>query len=402
MTAVSGKIRVAHVITGLGVGGAEMMLVKLLTKTNRDRFEPVVISLSADLALAERIRESAVQVLTAEMKPSLIGGLRAAPRLRATLSALGVDLVQTWMYHADLAGGLTARTLRLPVIWNIQAGTLDAEGMILRTRVLARAAGALSHVIPERIVSCSHAAVDVHESIGYRRSKFVVIPNGTNVDQFRPDAEMRAGFRAELDIPAGATLVGMVARLHPQKDHATLFSAIANLVRTHPHVRLVLCGLGLEHSNAVVTSMLAAAGIDRHTILLGLRPDVSRVLAGLDVHVLSSSFGEAFPNVLGEAMAAGAPCVVTDVGDSALIVGNTGFSVPRRKPAALADALRQMLDMPTADFEDLRVRARDRIVSEFSLQKSITAYEALYEDIVRARRRIADRSSSRAADSGLR
>lgn len=376
------KIRVAHVITGLGVGGAEMMLVKLLSRLDPEHFESVVVSLSSDLALAERIRESGVDVYSADMRRSLTGGVIGLPRLRARLSSLGADLVQTWMYHADLTGGLAARALGVPTIWNVQAGTLEPQGMVLRTRGLARVCGALSRVVPRRIVSCSYAAVDVHTSIGYQRAKFVVIPNGTDLEHFRPDDAARRAFRAEIGVSDDAPLAGMIARLHPQKDHPVLFRALAELICTHPEVRVVLCGLGLEASNESLVAQLAALGITRNVILLGLRSDVPRVLAGLDLHVLSSSFGEAFPNVLGEAMASGLPCVVTDVGDSALIVGDTGLSVPARQPSALAGALRQMFTMARPELTALGLRARARIAARFSLERSISAYEALYEDVV--------------------
>ena len=368
-------------ITGLGVGGAEMMLVKLLAGTDRERFESEVISLSSELALADRIRAAGVTVSTLDIKPSLLRGAMSLPALRRRLASFGPDLVQTWMYHADLAGGLVARSIRTPAIWNVQAGNVDPEHIPLRTRGLVRLCGAVSGIVPRRVVSCSWAAIGIHEKSGYPRSKFVVIPNGTDLRQFGPDPAARAAFRAEFGLPADSRIIGMVARLHAQKDHPTLFRAFADVVRTHPDVRLVLCGLGLEPANAELAAMLGELGIARNVLLLGVRSDVPRVLAALDLHVLPSAFGEGFPNVLGEAMACGLPCVVTDVGDSALIVGDTGVVIPPRDAGALAAALRQMLDLPEAEFESLRRRARERVATQFSLPQSIRAYEALYEEV---------------------
>ena len=240
--------------------------------------------------------------------------------------------------------------------------------------------------MPRVIVSCSNAAVDVHRKLG-DADKFRVIPNGTDLETFKPDADARRAVRDELGLDDSTPVIGMVARFHPQKDYPNLLAAAGQLVRSHPGVRFVLCGLGLDAANAPLASLLRANGVENHVILTGLRRDIPRLLNAFDLHTLSSSFGEGFPNVVGEAMAAGVPCVVTDVGDSALIVGDTGITVPPRDPAALAQGWRELLDLPREELDVLRVRARQRIADEFSLGAIVAQYESLYEQVAAGRSR---------------
>src|SRR5262245_3139232 len=202
--------RVAHVITGMGFGGAEMMLAKLVGGL-APRFESRIVSLSSEVALADRVRDRGVEVIPLGLRPTLLGGPRAVRAVAAALREWKPDLVQTWLYHADLLGGIAARTLRVPVIWNIQSSTLDVEGIRRRTLAVAELCAAASYVVPAAIVSCSYVGMRVHRRMGYSRRKFRVIPNGADLSIFKPDAEARAAVRAELGVEAGAPLIGMVA-----------------------------------------------------------------------------------------------------------------------------------------------------------------------------------------------
>jgi glycosyltransferase involved in cell wall biosynthesis len=371
-------LRVSHVITGLGVGGAEMMLVKLLSGIDPQRFRSHVISLSSDLELAAGIRDLGVPIDVLDVAPTAMSVLPAVLRTRRLLREAKPDLVQTWLYHADLVGGMAAKWLGIPVVWNVQTSTVDPAGISRRTIRVVKLCAMSSRFLPDTIVSCSRAAVAIHTALGYR-DKFRVIPNGTDVSIFRPDAEARCAVRAELNVEDGVPIIGMAARFHAQKDHPNLLAAAADLVRTHARVRFALCGLGLQPDNQMLMAMVHALGLQDHVLLMGLRRDVNRVLNAFDIHTLSSAFGEGFPNVLGEAMATGLPCVVTDVGDSAMIVGDTGVAVPPRDPAALANGWRTLLDLAPAELTRLRVRARERVISEFSLAASVGQYETLYE-----------------------
>jgi glycosyltransferase involved in cell wall biosynthesis len=375
-------VRVTHVITGLGVGGAESMLYKLLTTLDRRKFEPAVVSLSADLALAGRIRSLDVPVTTLGMRPSLLSSPRALAMLYRLLRRQRPDLVQTWLYHGDLLGGVAGKLAGIPVIWNIRSSTLDPSYVSARTRGIVRLCGRLSKRVPKAIVSCSHVATALHVASGYEPARFRYIPNGANIEVFRPDAECRTALRRELAIDEGAPVVGMVARVNPQKDHVNLLAAMKVVQRAHPEAILLLCGSGADETNASLADEIGRQGLDRRNIrLLGLRSDIEHVMPALDIHALSSSWGEAFPNVLVEAMACGVPCVATDIGDSAAIIGDTGRSVASRDPEALAAAICALLNLPPAEMETLRARARERAVTHYSLRATVAEYERLYDEI---------------------
>ena len=375
-------IEVAHIITGLGTGGAETMLLKLLSHSDRERFSSRVYSLSgASGAIAERIQALGVPVTSLEMARQIPDPL-VLLRLSRLLRASGANLVQTWMYHADLVGSLAAKMARTgaPIIWNIRQGNLDRELNRPRTLALIRLCAKLSAHVPHTIICCSSDARRVHSSIGYCDAKIRVIANGFDTDVFRPDPVARAAVRAELGITDETVLIGLVARFDPQKDHRTFIEAAARLVARRPGVHFVMCGSGITRGNPQLVEWIDAAGLGDVCHLLGERTDVPRLVAAMDLASLSSR-GEGFPNVLGEAMACGVPCVATNVGDSAVIIGDTGLVVPPRDPAALAEAWEELLALGRPYLESLGSRARHRVAEKFSITAVVQCYERAYEEI---------------------
>lgn len=373
-------IKIVHVITGLGTGGAEMMLYKLLSSTHRDEFSHSVISLTDRGTLGSGIQALGVPV-------SVLGMHRGLPnpldiwRLAKMLRRESPDLVQTWMYHGDLVGGLAARMAgNVPVLWGIRQSTFDSRRSRRRTQLVARLCARLSRWLPATIVCCSDMGRRSHEALGYDARKMVVIPNGFDLTAFAPDPQARSAVRQELGLDREALLVGLIARFDPQKDHENFIRAAGLLHRHRPDVHFVLCGDGIDRENTQLGGWIEAAGIGTHCHLLGRRRDMARLNAALDVATLSSSWGEGFPNVVGEAMACGVPCAVTDVGDSALIVGESGRVVPCRDPEALAAAWQELLDMPVEERRVLGAAARRRIEERYSLQAVVALYEQLYRE----------------------
>lgn len=342
-------------------------------------FEHRVISLTDRGALADPIEEAGARVTTVGLKPGRPSPLRVA-RLRAELRDARPDVVQTWMHHADLLGGILGRSLRRPVVWGIHISELDRGNTPLATRLTVRACALLSPRVPSRIVSCARSAADVHERMGYPRGKIILIPNGVDTLEFSPSNEARELLRRELGLPADALLVGLVARFHPQKDHRTFVEA-ASFLRDREDVHFVLAGSGVTQDNRDLMRWIASAAMSERMHVLGPRSDTSTILAALDVASLTSSFGEAFPVVVVEGMSCGVPWVVTDVGDSADIVGDTGVSVPARRPDLLAAAWREMLDMDVSAREELGRAARRRALAHFSLERTLEAYAGVYEEV---------------------
>jgi glycosyltransferase involved in cell wall biosynthesis len=372
-------VRVLHVITNLGQGGAEAVLYSLVTASPPD-LEHVVISLMGEAYYGPRLRARATRVHTLDNPRGRIT-LVGVFKLRRIIAETAPDIVQTWMYHADLVGGLSARWAGVrSVVWGMHNSTLDADKSRLSTRVIARTCAFLSAWVPAAIACCSVKAAQVHQAIGYSAEKFTIIPNGYDLSRFLLDAEGRARVREEWDIPPATILLGMVARWDAQKDHENLLGALALLNARGLNFRCVLVGPGMERNNVGLAKLIGGLGLADRLILAGPRDDIPAVMNALDLHVLSSAYGEAFPNVVAEAMACGTPCVVTDVGDAALIVGKTGWVVPPRNAPALAQGINQALIGVAAVGHEASAReCRIRIEENFSVERMVKSYRALWE-----------------------
>jgi len=377
---MSERIRVMHIIGGLDAGGAEWMLYRLLRATDRERFAPSVVSLTSGGIVGERISEADVPLRTIGLSRGKLptGGFG---RLRHAIRQTKPHVVQTWMYHSNLFGGLAAKLSgRVPVAWGVHHTDHDPTTTPRRTLLIVRACTLASRWLPKRIICCSEATRRTHESLGYPADRMVVIPNGFDTEEFSPSRADRGGFRKSLGLPEGTALIGMLARYHPQKDHRTLVEAAALLPPEKRDVHFVLCGDGADAGNRDLRALLDARAVTERFHLLGRRDDVPRILASLDL-VTSSSSGEAFPLVIGEAMASGTPVACTDVGDSRLIVGDAGAIVPPRNPAALAEAWMGLLNLDGAEKARLAHVARARIVERFEIHGIAERYADIHYEV---------------------
>jgi len=378
-------MKLIFIITTTGVGGAETMLHRVLTRLSPD-FKPHVISMTPVERIGEQLRAFGIPVESLGMRqgvPNPIALMHLIRRLRDVRP----DVVHTWMYHADLMGGIAARLADVPALaWCIRHSNLaPAENKSL-TLAVVRANAFLSHRMPDRVLCCSEVARKIHVACGYAPEKMVVVPNGFDVSHFKPDANARQSVRAELGVPLDTTLVGLIGRWHPQKNHAGFLSAAAEVHLRRPDVHFLLAGHGVDGGNQVIQQTLAAHGLASVVHLLGLRNDIARLTAALDVASSSSSYGEAFPNVVGEAMASGVPCAVTDVGDSAYIVADTGRVVSPGDMEGLAHAIGSLLEMPAEALRVLGARARARVAEHFEIGKIVRRYEAFYQELASASR----------------
>ena len=374
-------IRICHIITGTDTGGAEMMLSKLAAQHDRSQFEIEVISLLPIGAVGERIAALGVPVRTASMSRGVPSPI-ALRVVTGHLKRFRPDIVQTWMYHADLIGGLAAKQAGVRVItWNIRKSTLDRQLSKRSTRAVVRVCALLSHRIPHRIVCCSQVAQTLHQSLGYDTTRMEIIPNGFDLSQFKPDLAARTSVRAELGLEPDTPLIGLAARYHPQKDHATFVWAAKKLHRKLPQVHFALCGEGVTAANAELMQIIEEAELKDYLHLMGRRSDMPRITAAFDIAASSSSFGEAFPNVLGEAMACGVPCTATNVGDSGYIIGETGICVPCEQPEALADAWYTLFAESPEKKAERSTAARCRVRECFNLPDIAQRYESLYQSL---------------------
>jgi glycosyltransferase involved in cell wall biosynthesis len=375
------KLKITHVITNLATGGAEVVLLNILQKIDRSRFNPTVVSLVGLGEIGPKIQALGIQVYALGMTREGVPNPLVVLRLAKLLRQLQPDVVHTWMYHADFLGGLAARLAGCNrVIWGIHQSNLSKAVNKYSTLWVVKACALMSHWVPVKIISCSQRAKKVHASVGYAGNKLHVIPNGFDLDRFVPDAAARASVRAELGISADAALVGLIARFDVQKNQFGFIAAAAQIHVQRPDVYFVLAGTDVDGANAALNTAIKFHGLQANIFLLGRRDDVPRLMAALDV-LASSSHGEAFPNVLGEAMACGVPCVVTDAGDSADIVSSTGRVVAVSDMEALAQQLLHVLDLPAAERAALGMQARERVQAEYEIGNVAGLYEAFYERV---------------------
>jgi glycosyltransferase involved in cell wall biosynthesis len=373
-------IKIMHVITTLGPAGAENMLCRIASGMDGARFENEIVSLTDVLDLAKRLQATGVRVRSLGMQkgtPNPFLVMRLARWIRESKP----DVIQTWMYHANLVGVLAARLAGdVPVVWGIHHSALDPRVDKRRTILVNRACAHLSRKFPARIVCCSEASLRIHRELHYASEKLEVVPNGFDLAQINRDPAARASVREELGMPADAIVIGMATRFHPNKDPHNFIRAAARLHEQMPEVRFLLCGLNVIWQNSKLVRWIDAAGIRERCHLLGVRQDMFRLFAGMDI-ATTSSRSEAFPMAIGEAMACETPCVVTNVGDSALIVGETGLVVEPGDPQGLAAAWQKLIQAGPEARRNLGMAARERVQQHFALPVIVGRYQNIYASL---------------------
>ncbi len=360
--AATPPVDVTFVIRSLARGGAERQLVRTAVGLARRGWRVAVATFypGGDFA-AELAAEGITHVSLDKRGPAdLIGPIR---RLRAWCRRSGTRIVYSFLTDANVLSALAYPRRRGPaLVWGLRASFVDLDHF----GVVARLSWWASRRLAGRTDLCianSQAGAAYHAQHGYPADRMRVVPNGFDTTAWRPDPAAGAEARRSLGIGADAIVIGMFARLDPMKDHATLIAAVEQLRRSHPAVVLLLVGGGPPETERALTAQARAAGLGDAVRFLGARPDVAPLMNACDVTALISR-GEGFPNAVGESMACGVPCVVTDVGDAAGVVGDPGLVVPVGDAAALADALARAL----AARQRLGAAARTRIVEQYGLE----------------------------------
>jgi glycosyltransferase involved in cell wall biosynthesis len=371
--------RILHVITGLRTGGAEMMLWKFLS-FSRTHHSQAVVSLMDEGTIGSRIARLNVPVYALNLRKTAPNPARALD-IRSLTRQFAPDLILGWMYHANLVASFAGLVSpgRPPVLWGVRHG-LEDDG--LRRRPIVKLNALLSRQ-PAAIIYNSSIGAQQHSAFGFRAAQRIVIPNGFDCQSFRPDPEARYEVRKELNLEEGATLIGLVARYDPMKEHDSFLQAAAMVAKEHPCVRFVLVGQGTRQQPEL-EKLVADLDLRDRVFLLGERPDIPRLTAALDI-ACSSSREEGFSNAIGEAMSCGVACVVTDVGDSRYLVGETGLCVPASQPEALAHAISRMISAGPDCRQKLGAAARRRVEENFSLPAVVCRFEEIFDQYLHQR-----------------
>lgn len=370
----SESLKVCHIITGLQAGGAEGALYRLC-KAQRT-FDTTVVSLLDDGVYGDKLRELGVEVITMNSRslPSFVRGLI---KLRGIVKEKQPDIIQTWMYHADLVGGVIAWGCRIPVCWGIRTSTV--RGRTFMTWLVAKLCVLISGVVPRRAISCAKRAVEAHQAFGYR-APFEVVPNGLDASRWNPGGAVNVR-RQDLGIPGNTFVLAHAARADRLKDHATLAIAFSAAHASKNDLRLLLCGAGLEPGSEYFGSLPFTLSARNAVIALGSREDLPNLWRLADGFVLSSVV-EGFPNVVVEAMASGLPCVVTDAGDAAEIVGDTGFIVTPAAPDALAEAILRLSTLEPDARKAMGAAARRRVEENYTMERMSEGFTRVWREMI--------------------
>ena len=365
-----GRAKILHVITKLDVGGAELTLARLTRIQQRvGALEPVIVSLAPGGRVEEDLKRDGLRVETLGMTPGRPGPMGLI-RLVALIRALRPVVIQSWLYHANLAATIahlfTGRRHRVPLYWGIFCSDQDLAHRKL-LRLVVRACALLSS-LPDAVVVNSDSVLRHHATLGYRRDRFVMIRNGVDTETFAPRPWLREEVRRELGIEGDAFLVAHIARVHPEKAHEMFLEVMASL----PDVRAVLIGRGTRELHPQSENVLA----------LGERDDVARLFAACDA-LASSSRCEGSSYVIAEAMASGLPVVATQTGDAREIVDGAGFLTPPGDAEAFADALRTLRRLPVDARARLGRVARERVRTCLSMAHMADRFATLYKTRVR-------------------
>lgn len=360
-------MKVLHITLGLGNGGAEGALARLVLSDTVN--EHVIISIMGDGVYGEQLRNAGIELHSFDVPRGKIK-IGAIIQTYKLIKRIKPDVVQTWLYHADLLGGILAKAAGVKsIVWGIRHSNLDPKLNSRLTVLMAKLSAILSKFVPSKVISCSIKAAEVHKAIGYSKEKFVVIPNGYDLRKLKYSESSRSIYREKWGVKDDEFLFGMVGRWTPLKDHRNLFTAISILRKSSTvKFRCALVGTSIDKDNNGLTCLIEEFGIADYVLLTGPVSDISVPLSGFDALVLPSA-GEAFPNVVAEAMACCKPCVVTDVGDAAYIVGEYGWVVPPKNSQALATGMVNAITLyeNVEKWQSLQLACRERIVSNFSI-----------------------------------
>lgn len=365
--------RIVFLIRSLGVGGAEAQLVHVATGLEEMGFGVTVMAMyrggPLETELQSRKRFDYV-MLGKRGKSDVVGfGTRLLKEVKRRRPAI----VHGYMPFGNQLALAAGRTVRAKVVWGIRSSFVDFRHYDASDRFLF-ATGRILSRFPDLMIINSWAGRDYHEKAGYHASKMIVIPNGIDIARFRPDPVAKLRIRKEWGIPADAPVVGIVGRLEPMKDHVT-FLAAAGIVAARSNAHFVCIGDGAPAYRREMEAI--AAGWSDRVHWLGVRGDMPAAYSALDV-LVSASVGEGFSNVIGEAMASGVRCVVTDVGDSARIVGAAGIVVPPADPSEMARAILDLIDGNRRSLGD----PREQVLKNFSRERMVAATASALRSLV--------------------
>ncbi len=371
-------MKIVHVITGLEMGGAEHMLLKILSQDTEN--EHCVISLTDGGSLKNSYEETKHTLHTLGLKRGKLS-FSALKKLATLIHIEDPDIIQGWMYHGNLAAlaGKICGFSRASLYWNIRHSLHDLKHEKKSTAWVIRLCGFLSF-LPKKIIYNSHMSQIQHQKHFYSARKSVILPNGFDIDKFSPNASSRMKWRKEWSCEEETKVYGMIARYHPMKDHETLLQGFAKALENKKiKAKLVLVGTNVDESNSTLSTLIEKLSLKDHVVLMGERRDINEILPAFDYAILSSAWGEGFSNFLGESMACGIPAIATNIGDNARIIDEYGIIISSQNSDQLSNAIITMSNIDQDDYHRLSSACRIHINDNFTIDKITHDYLSLYQ-----------------------
>lgn len=367
--------KIVHIIIGLNVGGAELMLKRLVLSSQvKGEFQHLVISLTDLGVIGSDLKKAGIVVHHLNMN-SALSLLKVYFSLKKLLKQLKPDVVQTWMYHSDLIGGLAAKSVGINnIIWGIRNTSLDSNSGIIK-KAIRKACALLSGQIPQKIICVANKAKALHGNIGYCKGKMLVIPNGFDINRFNVDDELRDRYRDELKIQHHKLVIGNIGRFTPAKNQVNFIKACLLLLEKGYDFDVIMAGRNISLNNFEIKKLV---GDKENFKLVDEIDQPEKFYNAIDVFCLSS-ITEGFPNVLGEAMATGKVCLTTDAGDAKQILGSAGFHISSPEAKDIEKSLEEnIFSKDILLLKNLGMKARLEIINRYSLDKIVEDFEKLY------------------------
>lgn len=371
--------KIVHIIMSLNIGGAELMLKRLVLHSHqKEKFEHIVITLTDLGVMGPELQNRGIRVYSLGMK-----SLPTLPliflKLQRLLKEIQPDVVQTWMYHSDLLGGFAAKSLGIEnIIWGIRNTELNTKENFSR-KAMVKLCAKLSYTIPSQIACVANTAMKTHiKQGGYDASKMLVIPNGFDLNKFKPNEIRRLELRDKLNIKSDELVIGNIGRFDPVKNHKNFIKACILLLQKGYKFKVLLAGRDVDLNNPEISKLFKNNKLSKYFLFLGEIDNTPSFYNAIDVFCLCS-YTEGFPNVLGEAMATEKVCLATDAGDAWVVLSNSGFRIDSTSFADIAIALEtNVLNKALSNLNDIGNAARLSIVNSYSINKIVSQFEDLY------------------------